>query len=75
MTNKEKLLAEIIRVYGKKVTESCCCDQWESYAEEVTGYCPDCNGPVVEGGISASGCNYSSITCDTCRHAPCDGSC
>lgn len=50
-----------------------CCDGW-NYSDEINGECPDCGCPTSEG-VAATGCNYSPIDCETCKTAPCDGSC
>jgi|SaaInl4_200m_RNA_FD_contig_51_1080556_length_775_multi_6_in_0_out_0_2 hypothetical protein len=53
-----------------------CCDGWD-YTEEAKeiGECPDCGEEVDEDGDALTGCNYSSVICETCGAAPCDGSC
>jgi len=76
MTPEElkKYKEELKKEYGNTICESGCCDGWSSSVDEVTGKCPDCGGPVVEGG-SASGCNYSPVDCKTCGSSPCDQYC
>ena len=51
-----------------------CCDGWSYYKEEINGECPDCGAETVDG-HAADGCNYSPVTCETCKSAPCDQSC
>ena len=54
--------------------EPCCSDGWTSFEDEVNGECPDCGTPTVNGG-AAYGCCWSQISCETCGHTECDGSC
>lgn len=56
------------------VNNSSCADGWNSYGREVTGLCPDCEGPVIDE-QAAAGCFYSPVYCETCGSRPCDGSC
>lgn len=56
------------------VGNSSCADGWNSYGYEITGICPDCEGPLV-GDQAASGCSHSPIDCETCGSATCDQSC
>jgi hypothetical protein len=56
------------------VGNSGCADGWNNYGREVTGICPDCEGPVIDG-EAASGCGHSPVGCETCGDAPCDQSC
>lgn len=51
-----------------------CSDPYHSSEEEIDGECPDCGAPTVDG-VSAYGCKYSPIVCETCKDSPCDGSC
>ena len=57
-----------------KISEAGCSEGWSSYKSEVNGECPDCGMPTVDG-KAASGCYYSPVSCDTCGHRDCDGSC
>lgn len=75
MSDKEKLLVELKQKFGYTVRESGCCSGWSTEIHRVTGYCPDCNGPIVWDGGSASGCDYSPVMCKTCGHAGCTGAC
>jgi len=59
---------------GDSIYEIGCCIGDSSLKSDVDGVCPDCGYPTVEG-IAASGCAYSPVSCDTCGHAECDGSC
>lgn len=43
-------------------------------SEEPNGVCPDCGEPTFDG-ESINQCGYSKVECETCNHAPCDGSC
>lgn len=40
----------------------------------VDGECPSCGAPTVEG-VSIEICNYSTVECEECENAPCDGAC
>lgn len=66
----------------EKVTEetlddiSGCCDCWNYLREDykANGICPDCGRATINNNCIC-GCNYSSVTCETCGATPCDGSC
>jgi len=55
-----------------------CCDGWYYTEEELTHVevkpCPKCGEDTVDG-QAVSGCNWSSVSCEECGDAPCDGSC
>ena len=51
-----------------------CCDGWEYDEEQINGVCPDCGIDTVDG-HAFTGCNYSSVDCETCGSAICDDSC
>ena len=50
-----------------------CCDAIGETGD-ADDVCPDCGEPTVDG-RSKEICCYSPIACETCEHAPCDGSC
>ena len=56
-----------------------CCDGWNNYPKnyrnEDIAECPDCGEDVDADGAAMSGCNWSTVLCDTCGSAPCDLSC
>jgi hypothetical protein len=56
-----------------------CCDGWNNYPKDLgeskIRSCPDCGEDVDDDGYAMSGCNYSSVLCETCGDAPCDQSC
>jgi len=51
-----------------------CCDGWSSDESDVNGTCPDCGIETIDG-EAAYGCAWSQISCKTCGHKACDGSC
>lgn len=51
-----------------------CSEGWYYRDEEVDGECPKCGTPTVDG-EAQSGCHWSSIECEECGDAPCNGSC
>ena len=51
------------------------CNEPSGYFKiEINGNCPDCNQPTIDGDAFEQ-CAYSTIKCETCGWAPCDGSC
>jgi len=56
-----------------------CADGWDNYPknykDEDIAKCLNCGGDVDSDGGAISGCNYSSVDCETCGSAPCDQSC
>ena len=56
-----------------------CSESWnnypKNYRDEDILKCQDCGEDVDEDGHALSGCEYSSIDCNTCGSAPCDESC
>lgn len=58
----------------KYINERNCCDGWAYPIDEVDGLCQDCGWPTVDG-EAASGCYWSPLSCSTCGHKQCDGSC
>lgn len=58
----------------KRLFEEQYCEGWSSYESEINGKCPDCGMPTVDG-YAAYGCDYSPVSCETCGHCICDGSC
>ena len=56
------------------LSEPFCCDGWVSLKDSINGECPECGTPTVDG-QAAYGCNWSPVSCETCGHRACDGSC
>lgn len=50
-----------------------CCDPMND--SEPVGECESCGGPIDEDGDSTDVCAHSTVECEVCGAAPCDGSC
>lgn len=51
-----------------------CYDGWSYPQKEINGTCPDCGIDTVDG-EAYIGCNYSSLSCETCGSRECNESC
>lgn len=51
-----------------------CSDNCGSDLPEA-GECPECGEPVDKEGYTLQRCAYSTVACQTCENAPCDGAC
>ena len=67
--------ARVAMAVGRAAARGRRCSEDEGYEEsEIDGVCPDCGEPTIDG-QAVNRCFYSPVVCETCRCAPCDGSC
>lgn len=68
MTTEERMV-----VYNETISEiGYCCDYDLLDFSDMDGICPDCGRATCRGECVCR-CRHSSVECDTCRAAPCDG--